>query len=86
VLPRPAARVHVLLPYTRGDLVARIHDSGEVLDEEHTGEGTEMHARVPRWLAEELSAYAVATADCPPEALSESPASGHAGSLPARSP
>jgi GTP-binding protein HflX len=63
VLPRPAARVHVLLPYTRGDLVARIHDSGEVLDEEHTGEGTEMHARVPRWLAEELSAYAVATAD-----------------------
>src|SRR5690242_15906477 len=35
-LPRPDIEVTVLLPYTRGDLVARVHDTGEILDTEHT--------------------------------------------------
>src|SRR3954463_1081277 len=34
-LPRPEVDVDVLVPYDRGDLVARVHDEGEVLTSEH---------------------------------------------------
>jgi GTP-binding protein HflX len=57
-LPRPAVEVHVLLPYDRGDLVSKIHDSGEVLDTDHTGDGTVVRARVSEALAGELEPYA----------------------------
>jgi GTP-binding protein HflX len=56
-LPRPAVEVTVLLPYSRGDLVNRIHENGEVLSIEHTGEGTVVHARVNPDLAGELESY-----------------------------
>lgn len=59
-LPRPAVDVHVLLPYDRGDLVSRIHDKGEVISTEHTGDGTLVEARVGEALAGELEPYAVA--------------------------
>jgi GTP-binding protein HflX len=58
-LPRPAVEVRVLLPYDRGDLVSRIHDKGEVLETEHTGEGTVVRARVSESLAGELADYAM---------------------------
>ena len=61
-LPRPEVAVHVLLPYTRGDLVSRVHDMGELQAEEHTPEGTRVLARVPRALAAELAPYAVIAA------------------------
>ncbi len=54
-LPRPDIEVRVLLPYSRGDLVSRIHDRGEVLDTEHTAEGTLVQARVSEALAGELA-------------------------------
>jgi len=57
-LPRPDIEVDVLVPYTRGDLVSRVHDDGEVLAESHTGDGTRLHARVGASLAAELSAFA----------------------------
>jgi len=60
-LPRPSVEVHVLVPYDRGDLVSRVHSTGEVLAEEHTGDGTLLAARVSGDLAGALSAYAVAT-------------------------
>ena len=47
-LPRPEIEVRVLLPYSRGDLVSRLHEDAELLDEEHTGDGTLMTARVAR--------------------------------------
>jgi GTP-binding protein HflX len=56
-LPRPDIEVRVLLPYSRGDLVSRIHDRGEVLAVEHTGDGTLVHARVSEALAGELEPY-----------------------------
>ncbi len=56
-LPRPAVEIEVLLPYERGDLLSRVHDSGEVLTMEHTGEGTLLTARVNEALAGELAAY-----------------------------
>src|SRR5882672_3838271 len=39
-LPRPAVEIDVLVPYERGDLVARLHERGEVLGSEHTEHGT----------------------------------------------
>jgi GTP-binding protein HflX len=39
-VPHPDTLVHVLLPYSAGGLVSRIHGEGEVLVEEHTEHGT----------------------------------------------
>jgi GTP-binding protein HflX len=50
--------VNVLLPYTRGDLVARIHSDGRILRSSHEAEGTAVHARVPQSLASALGEYA----------------------------
>jgi GTP-binding protein HflX len=58
LIPRPAQEVHVLVPYDRGDLVARVHRDGEVLGQEHSPEGTLLHARVPDDLAAELARFA----------------------------
>jgi GTP-binding protein HflX len=57
-LPWPAIEVRARVPYDRGDLVARVHSRGEVLDSEHTPEGTELHVRVDEALASELAQYA----------------------------
>jgi GTPase len=54
-LPRPQVEVQVLVPYRRGDLVNRVHTDGEVLAEEHTAEGTRLHALVRPALAAELA-------------------------------
>ncbi|MFL6165932.1 MAG: GTPase HflX, partial [Ornithinibacter sp.] len=59
LLPRPDLEVDVLLPYHRGDLVSRVHADGEVLTEEHTGDGTRMRAKVRPALAGDLGDYAV---------------------------
>jgi GTP-binding protein HflX len=59
-LPRPEVAVDVLVPYDRGDLVARMHDEGDVIVEEHTGAGTRLTARVGPALAAELTTYASA--------------------------
>ncbi|MET9482597.1 GTPase HflX [Streptomyces sp. NPDC006638] len=56
-LPRPEVGVEVLVPYTLGALVSRVHAEGEVLSEEHTPEGTLLKARVHEELAAALSAY-----------------------------
>ncbi|MQA94172.1 MAG: GTPase HflX [Streptosporangiales bacterium] len=53
-LPRNDEEVKVEVPYARGDLVARAYEEGEVLEQEHTTDGTLLHARVPRPLAEQL--------------------------------
>jgi len=55
-LPSGLQEVEVLLPYRRGDLLARSHAEGDVLDVEHLGEGTRLRARVPDQLAAELLA------------------------------
>jgi GTP-binding protein HflX len=60
-LPAPPVPVHVLLPFTVGALVSRVHAEGTVLAEEHTADGTLLTARVPAGLAGALGPYAVAT-------------------------
>lgn len=51
MLPRPPVRVDLVVPYTRGDLIAQAHRDGEVVTEEHTGEGTRIVADVSEQLA-----------------------------------
>jgi GTPase len=60
LLPRPAVEVDLLVPYTRGDLIARVHDDAEVLDTEHTAHGTRLRARVSPDLAAALAPFAKA--------------------------
>jgi len=59
LLPRPDREVEVLVPYARGELVARVHREGEVLTERHTAEGTTLRARVKPDLAGVLSEFSV---------------------------
>ncbi len=59
-LPRPDIEITALVPYTRGDLITRIHERGEVLHTEHTASGTLVHARVGPLLAGLLRPYAQA--------------------------
>jgi GTP-binding protein HflX len=61
LLPRPALELDVVVPYDRGDLVARLHERGEVLTTAHTEAGTCMKVRVGRTLAAELSPYTTTT-------------------------
>ncbi|HZE50432.1 MAG TPA: GTPase HflX, partial [Jatrophihabitantaceae bacterium] len=56
-LPRPDVDVTVLVPYARGDLVARIHQAGEVLSTDHRAEGTLVNARVNSDLAAALQPF-----------------------------
>jgi GTP-binding protein HflX len=57
-LPRPEIEVKLVVPYSRGDLVARAHSTGEVLAFSHVEDGTLLEARVPAGLAAELRAAA----------------------------
>ncbi|KAA0023682.1 GTPase HflX [Antrihabitans cavernicola] len=58
ILGRLDIEVSVLLPYDRGDLVARIHSDGKILGSSHEEEGTKVRARVPQALASALHGYA----------------------------
>ena len=53
-LPNHDTVVHAVVPYGRGDLLARAHQEGEVLAVEHDAGGTLLTARVPAALAAEL--------------------------------
>jgi GTP-binding protein HflX len=56
-LPRPEVTVDVLVPFSRGDLVNRLHQEGDVLAEEHTADGTRISARVGSLLAATLGTF-----------------------------
>ncbi|MBO0842367.1 MAG: GTPase HflX [Nocardioides sp.] len=58
-LPRPAVDFAALLPYSRGDLLNRLHQAGEIDHLEHTADGTVVKGRANPDLAGELAAYAV---------------------------
>jgi GTP-binding protein HflX len=57
-LPRPDVEVDLVVPYSRGDVVHRLHQDGEVLTEEHREDGTRIRARVLAPLAAELTGFA----------------------------
>lgn len=51
-------RVRLLVPYTRGDVVSRVHRLGSVLGEDYLPDGTAIEALVPSRLASELAEFA----------------------------
>ncbi|MEO6472539.1 MAG: GTPase, partial [Aeromicrobium sp.] len=57
-LPQPTAKVDVILPYARGDLLNQIHTHGEIESIEHLGDGTHVVARVSEELAGQLADFA----------------------------
>jgi GTP-binding protein HflX len=59
LVPHPEVPVTLLVPFTAGDVVSRVHRYGEVETVSHTAEGTRMSVRLPAWLAGELAPYAV---------------------------
>src|SRR3712207_944962 len=61
-LPHPHVDVDVLVPYHRGDLVARVHRDGEVIEERHEETGTRLTARVEPGLAVLLEGFAAPVA------------------------
>jgi GTP-binding protein HflX len=57
LLPKPEILVRALVPYSRGDLVSRVHQEGRNLVVEHKEQGTLIEARVKPQLASELEQY-----------------------------
>ncbi|MDP2013800.1 MAG: GTPase HflX, partial [Actinomycetota bacterium] len=58
-LPQLMQEVDLVVPYSRGDLISRVHELGDVIDLDHLPEGTHVHARVPKYLANVLQAARV---------------------------
>jgi GTP-binding protein HflX len=56
-LPHPTVKVTATVPYDRGDLVARLHQRGEVIEIGHEPAGTRVTARVDAELAAALAPY-----------------------------
>ena len=55
-LPHPGVEIDVIIGYERGDLVHAIHESGEILLEEHLAEGTHIKGFVDGALADAMAA------------------------------
>ena len=66
MLPRPDAHVDVVIPYSRGDLVSRVHADGEIDTIDSAPDGTRIVARVDAALAAELQAAALRDAAAGP--------------------
>ena len=60
MLPRPQVIVDVVVPYSRGDLVSRMHTVGQIDSEDHLAEGTHIVGRADPDLAAELARAGVA--------------------------
>jgi GTPase len=57
LLPRPEILVRALIPYSRGDLVSRIHSEARIVSVDHQDAGTLVEARVKPQLASELTVF-----------------------------
>jgi GTP-binding protein HflX len=75
-LPRHEAQVRTVVPYDRGDLLARAHEEGEVIELRHGADGTLLQARVPMSLAAEFERVGQAAAGQDGAAITQSDGSG----------
>jgi GTP-binding protein HflX len=57
-LEKSMVTMRLLVPYDRGDVVAALHDAGNVLDEAHGENGTELTVRLPSAVADGLGEFA----------------------------
>jgi GTP-binding protein HflX len=46
-LPNPTKEINLLIPYSRGDILAKIHKEGKLISLIHEDSGTRVHAFVP---------------------------------------
>ena len=53
------AHVTMLVPYTRGDIISRLHEEGTVRSEDYKEEGTLIDVRLPRVLAHQFAEFVV---------------------------
>jgi GTP-binding protein HflX len=58
-LAADSVELELFLPYDRGDLVALLHDRGDVMKETHEAEGTRVIARVPSEIAPSVHEFQV---------------------------
>ena len=58
MLPHPQVSIDVVVPYSRGDLVSRVHAEGEIDTVGYVEEGTHVVARVGAALAAEIEGAA----------------------------
>jgi GTP-binding protein HflX len=73
-LPNPSEPVDVLLPFDRGDLVARVHEEGRDVEVEYSAHGARVTASVDAQLAAELSGAAAPDQPDPGPGPREDPA------------
>ena len=59
LIPEPNVKVTVVVPYSRGDLVSRIHLNSRILSLEYIEEGTKITAMVKPELASDLAVFTV---------------------------
>ena len=57
-LPRPRIDFDVLIPYERGDLVARLHDGADIVSTEYLPDGTALTGRAYPAVAAQLKSFA----------------------------
>ncbi|WP_445228208.1 GTPase HflX [Corynebacterium sp. H78] len=53
------AHVTMMIPFQRGDIVARLHEEATVLAETYEGDGTHIEVRLPKSMARELSEFII---------------------------
>ena len=53
-LPKPKVEINAVIPFSRGDLVSAVHETGEIISEEYLPEGTKIHAMVGGALARKI--------------------------------
>ncbi|MFM8632187.1 MAG: GTPase HflX [Candidatus Nanopelagicus sp.] len=53
-LPKPKVEVTAVIPFSRGDLVSAVHETGEIISEEYLPDGTKIHAMVGGALARKI--------------------------------
>ena len=58
MLPTPEVEIEALVPYSRGDLMAQVHNDGTILESTHEESGTLIVAKVPKSLAASLAEFA----------------------------
>jgi GTP-binding protein HflX len=59
-IPRPSVKMELLIPYDRGDLVSKLHESdAEILSVDHVEAGTRAAVKVREGLASELEPFIV---------------------------
>ena len=59
LIPRPDIEFKALIPYSRGDLVSRLHSEARILELRHEDSGTYVHVLVKPAMASELKAFSL---------------------------